>query len=144
MVSNVAVRFSPSGAISAACGPNRIKIIEFNENSRAYSFPRAICIFARPARPCRLVKYGMQHTQKPQGCTYVNRAGREGCRVCRTTLRLPSSCPRCLSPLRIRGGCVVRGDASAWYVRIRVRDREYFFYLIYYEFYVRPSEHLFV
>lgn len=35
-------------------------------------------------------------------------------------------------------------DAWDWYVRIHVRDRRYFFYLIYYEFYVRPSEHLFV
>lgn len=52
-----------------------------------------------------------------------------------------SLCPR---QKRVSGGLVVRGDASAWYVRIRVRDHEYFFYLIYYEFYVRPSEHLFV
>lgn len=85
----------------------------------------------------RLVKYEMQHTQKPQGCTYVNRQ-REGCRVCRVPL-FP------LLPWNgFRADGVVRDDASAWYVRIRVRDHEYFFYLIYYEFYVRPSEHLFV
>lgn len=35
-------------------------------------------------------------------------------------------------------------DVWEWYVRIHVRDRRYFLYLIYYEFYVRPSEHLFV
>lgn len=35
-------------------------------------------------------------------------------------------------------------DAWDWYVRIHVRDRRYSFYLVYHEFYVRPSEHLFV
>lgn len=57
-------------------GPNRINYSGFNENFPAYSSVRVIYIFRR----C-LVKYGMQHTQEPQGCTYVNRQ-REGCRVC--------------------------------------------------------------
>lgn len=35
-------------------------------------------------------------------------------------------------------------DAWGWYVRIHARDRRYSFYLVYHEFYVRPSEHLFV
>lgn len=57
-------------------GSNRINYSGFNENFSAYSSVRLIYIFRR----C-LVKYGMQHTQEPQGCTYVNRQ-REGCRVC--------------------------------------------------------------
>lgn len=40
--------------------------------------------------------------------------------------------------------CVVGDDAWGCYVRIHVRDHWYFFCLIYYEFYGRRSEHLFV
>lgn len=119
-------------------GSNGINYSGFNENFPAYSSIRVICI----SRRC-LVKYGMQHTQEPQGCTYVNR---QRGRLSSSRARgggppLPPLLPRWK---RVSGGRVVRGDASAWYVRIRVRDHEYFFYLIYYEFYVRPSEHLFV
>lgn len=43
------------------------------------------------------------------------------------------------------GSVGARGDdAWGWYVRIHARDRRYSFYLVYHEFYVRPSEHLFV
>lgn len=77
-------------------GPNRINYSGFNENFPAYSSVRVICIF----RHC-LVKYEMQHTQEPQGCTYVNRQ-REGCRVCGGTSAPapPLPTPLLLAPVR--------------------------------------------